>query len=81
MKVPSWVLWWAKPLWKSSNTTASWRPRRALAVHLDGGRLVDGEHADGHFVLPFVYTMKHNSNARVLREEVFWTARRAHSLQ
>ena len=41
------------------------------AVHLDGGRLVDEEHADGHFVLPFVYTMKHNPNARVLREEVF----------
>ena len=40
-------------------------------VHLDGGRLVEGEHSRGHFVLPFVYTMEHNSEARVLREEVF----------
>ena len=40
-------------------------------VHLGGGRLVDGEHANGNFVRPFVYTMKHNPKAKSLREEVF----------
>ena len=40
-------------------------------VLLEGGQLTDGEHANGYFVRPFVYTMKHRPDSRVLREEVF----------
>ncbi|MBI2935975.1 MAG: aldehyde dehydrogenase family protein [Chloroflexi bacterium] len=40
-------------------------------VLLDGGRLADEAHRHGHFVSPFVYVMRHNPKARVLREEVF----------
>ncbi|MBI4336499.1 MAG: aldehyde dehydrogenase family protein [Chloroflexi bacterium] len=40
-------------------------------VLLDGGRLEDGEERYGYYVRPFVYTMPHRSDSRVLREEVF----------
>ncbi|CAN5439499.1 aldehyde dehydrogenase family protein [soil metagenome] len=40
-------------------------------VLLPGGRFDDAQHADGCFMKPFVYRMKHDGNSRVLREEVF----------
>ena len=40
-------------------------------VLLEGARLTDGAYAHGHYVSPFVYTMRHDPKSRVLREEVF----------
>lgn len=40
-------------------------------VLLDGGRATEGALSQGYFVRPFVYTMNHDSNVKVLREEVF----------
>ncbi|MBI2831103.1 MAG: aldehyde dehydrogenase family protein [Chloroflexi bacterium] len=40
-------------------------------VLLDDGRLTEGSYSRGYFVRPFVYTIKHNPTAKVLREEVF----------
>lgn len=40
-------------------------------VLLEGGRLTDGEHANGCYLSPFVYRMVHRPDARVLHEEVF----------
>ncbi len=40
-------------------------------VHLAGERLLEGGYSRGYFVRPFVYTMRHDPKARVLREEVF----------
>ena len=44
--------------------------KEGAIVHLDGGRLEE-DSGHGYFVGPFVYTMKHDTYARVLREEVF----------
>lgn len=41
------------------------------SVLLDGGRQSEGEFSRGHFVRPFVYTLRHDPKAKVLREEVF----------
>jgi aldehyde dehydrogenase (NAD+) len=38
---------------------------------LAGGRLTYGVYAHGYFMGPFIYKMRHDSGARVLREEVF----------
>lgn len=36
-----------------------------------GGRLKGGIYDKGYFLSPFIYTMEHNPDSRVLREEVF----------
>lgn len=40
-------------------------------VVLQGGRMTDGDHADGCFMSPFVYRMDARPDARSIREEVF----------
>ena len=45
--------------------------KEGAEVLLDGGRMTGSAHADGCFLSPFVYRMKHRSDARYLREEVF----------
>jgi aldehyde dehydrogenase (NAD+) len=40
-------------------------------ILLDGGRMLDSAHVDGCYLSPFIYRMKHRSDARCLREEVF----------
>ncbi|MBI4329407.1 MAG: aldehyde dehydrogenase family protein [Chloroflexi bacterium] len=45
--------------------------REGAKVLLPGGRLTAGAFAHGYFMSPFVYTMRHDPKARVLREEVF----------
>lgn len=37
----------------------------------EGGDLTDGEHANGHFVKPFIYRMEYRPNTFCLREEAF----------
>jgi aldehyde dehydrogenase (NAD+) len=45
--------------------------QESAQVLLEGGRLQDSAHKDGCFLSPFIYRMKHRSDARCLREEVF----------
>ena len=45
--------------------------REGGEVLLEGGPLGEGAYAHGHFMSPFVYKIRHNPAARVLREEVF----------
>ncbi len=40
-------------------------------VLLDGGRLLDSDHAAGWFMSPFVYRQNYGPNVRTIREEVF----------
>ena len=40
-------------------------------VLLDGGRLTDGDRANGWFLSPFLYRIEHRSSVRCIREEVF----------
>src|SRR5262245_46193560 len=40
-------------------------------VLLDGGQLTSAEHAQGCYMSPFIYRMKHRPDARSIREEVF----------
>jgi aldehyde dehydrogenase (NAD+) len=40
-------------------------------VLLEGGRLMDSDHAVGCYLSPFIYRMNHHPGVRVLREEVF----------
>jgi aldehyde dehydrogenase (NAD+) len=40
-------------------------------VLLDGGRMTDGDRANGWFLSPFIYRMQYRSNLRSIREEVF----------
>jgi aldehyde dehydrogenase (NAD+) len=44
--------------------------KEGAEILLPGGRF-DDSHADGCYLKPFVYRMKHRPEARVLREEVF----------
>ncbi len=45
--------------------------KEGAEVLLPGGRFDDAAHADGCYLKPFVYRMKHQDTVRVLREEVF----------
>lgn len=40
-------------------------------VLLAGGRMTDAEHADGHFMSPFVYRQQYSPERRTIHEEVF----------
>jgi len=40
-------------------------------VLLEGGRLDDAEHAEGHYLSPFVYRQQYAPERRTIREEVF----------
>jgi aldehyde dehydrogenase (NAD+) len=45
--------------------------KEGAEILLPGGRFDDAAHADGCYLKPCVYRMKHRMDARVLREEVF----------
>jgi aldehyde dehydrogenase (NAD+) len=45
--------------------------KEGAKVLLEGGRLTDGDHADGCYLRPFVYRMEARPGIRSIREEVF----------
>ncbi len=45
--------------------------KEGAQVLLPGGRFDDAGRADGCYLKPYIYRMKHRADARVLREEVF----------
>jgi aldehyde dehydrogenase (NAD+) len=45
--------------------------KEGATVLLEGGRMVQGEHAKGCYMSPFIYRQEHKPGARSIREEVF----------